>query len=79
MFAEMATELYNQGLTVQSYLKGLYEMCVFVLCLTSFGSQPLPRYGYFEVHHSLPQFERWIDGWCVDQKQLFHLFRCCQD
>ena len=35
MFAEMATELHSQGSTVQSYLKGLYEKCVFVLGLTS--------------------------------------------
>lgn len=28
MFAEMVTELHSQGLTVQSYLKELYDECV---------------------------------------------------
>lgn len=32
MFAEMATELHSQGLTVQGYLKGLYEKYVLGHC-----------------------------------------------
>lgn len=31
MFAEMVTELHSQGLTAQSYLRRLYEECVFLL------------------------------------------------
>ena len=31
MFAEMATELRSQGSTIHSYLKGLYERCVYYL------------------------------------------------
>ncbi|KAH0830438.1 hypothetical protein J3R83DRAFT_1833 [Lanmaoa asiatica] len=36
MFAEMATELHSQGLTVRSYLKELYEQCVFILTRNSY-------------------------------------------
>lgn len=34
MFAEMVTELHDQGSTVQNCLKGLYDKCVSVDCLT---------------------------------------------
>ncbi|KAG6379074.1 hypothetical protein JVT61DRAFT_11510 [Boletus reticuloceps] len=52
MFAEMASELQSQGLTVQGYLNGLYERCASTFSHLYVSSQHLSRYGYFETRNS---------------------------